>query len=313
MRKHQYWWLLLVLLVLAVVYVLSQKKQSVAVQQPFFGIDSVMVAKIDMKLGKNQVILVKGEDGWKMTYPGQDNVNQEVLQDFFRNVLPVTNSSIPISENKDTQKDYYVSDDTGVELRMFGTDGKELSHCFIGFGVNSNFCYARRANEKKIYQLNQNIRNQIEPSPDMWRNMSLLSCNIQDIVSIDVTFGNKEYKLTQSDNGTWIYTDAKTTFAINYYNRAIVKVLNVLKETKTIQIIDTTKPDTTDVQPVQDVFSLQIHMKNKQAITVDTYTTKSGTFYSYKNGDKRKLYAVYTDFINRFTIGADHYLSVNKM
>ena len=217
--KKSHWIILIVLVVLVGVYFIARYKQPVEKELRFFKADSASIGKIEFLTPQDTVIVLKKGNDWQLVHPIVWDVNEQQLQTFFTQILPIKTSATPMSEDPNLQKMYKVDKEGAVQVKLFDKNGKLLDHCFIGNGTDTSFDYGRRDGEKSIYQFTTNITNIIKPDIFQWRSPNITNLKRKMIDHIDVSYQKGAYTLTIAGDSIR-YTDKKENFMIPFYNNA---------------------------------------------------------------------------------------------
>lgn len=316
--KKSHWIVLIVLVVLTAVYFLARSRQPVEKEIRFFKADSVDVYKLEFFTPADTIIVSRDADAWRLVYPVDWEVNQQQLEYFFTQVLPIKTSATPMSDDPNLQNMYKVNADLGIQVKVYDRGGKLLDHAYIGNGANTTYDYGRRQGDRKIYQFKSNITNLVKPDIFLWRSTNITNLKRGQIDFIDVTYTKNAYTLTVLADSIR-YSDSRETFMIPLYNRAQHKVINALENLVTWQFIDK------DTEQWKAAFEkpecrIEVHLKDKKVRTftlIRKVTPLEGTHPNEPDKDvyvlmmvddrPSPLYQMTGDFINRFTRAAMHF------
>lgn len=99
--------------------------------------------------------------------------------------MPLLNKKRPEGTSKKARKELKVNKEDGIHVTMFDASNKVISDFFIGKKANvwSN-SYVRKANEKQIYSVAENIRFAFKCSLLEWRQKKMINVNKDDITFI---------------------------------------------------------------------------------------------------------------------------------
>jgi hypothetical protein len=297
--------LLIILIVLSVIFYLIHRQQQTEKEIPYFAIDSTQVNRIDISTQKEKVILIKSHDQWKLIYPIKWDVNKDQINLFFSKALKVKVTKTPMSENVKNQDKYRVTPDKALVLSMYNKRSHLIDRVYIGKSLNYSFCYARRPGSNAIYQLKDNIYDDINPSIFIWRSPVIASIILQNLAKVEVVYANYKYRMIL-ENQTWFYENPKTKFPLDPTNLATGKFFNALTSLESYQFIDNRWSE------YQDYFKkpaaiVEITDKFGKKTKLTFALGLEDTVYLMKDDNKNTLYLMNIDMLNRFTVAAEHF------
>lgn len=316
--KKSHWIILIILLVLIGVYFIARNKRPLEKEFRFFNSDSTDIARLQFFTLSDTIIVNRQDDGWKLVHPVEWEVNEQQLEYFFSQVLPIRTSTTPMSDDPNLQSMYKVNADLGIQIKLYNKNNRLLEHVFIGNGTNTTYDYGRRQGDRKIYQFKHNITNLVKPDLFLWRSPNITNLKRSQIDFIDVTYTKNAYTLTVLGDSIR-YADARESFTIPRFNMAQHKVINALENLMTWQFIDK------DTEQWADEFKnpecrIVVHLKDgktktftiirkiEQLTGTHAHEPDKSVFVLMMIDDKPSpLYEMTGDFINRFTRAAMHF------
>jgi hypothetical protein len=301
--------LLIILGILSVIFYLVHHQQGADKQVPYFNIDSTRIGRIDIATQDEKVIIQKKADRWELVSPIRWDVSKDQINLFFSKALKVKVIKTPVSEDIKNQDRYRVTPDKAIELIIYDKRMHLMDKVFLGKSLNNSFCYARRPGTIAIFQLQDNIYDDIAPSIFLWRSPVIASVVLQNLVKIEVKYTGSKYKL-KLENQVWYYEDGRDKFQISPTNTAAGKLFNALTSLQTYQFIDNHwKEFEQYFQKPAAVVSITDRFG--KTIRFTFAISKNNTVYLMKNDDKNTLYIMNIDMLNRFTIAAQHFKTPN--
>lgn len=303
--------LILVFSALLVVFLVIRLQNRSDKEIPFFDVDSVRIGHLEMTAQNETIVLTKIGDQWKLTNPIAWDVNQEQLKMFFSKVLKVKVTRTPMSEKPDNLEKYRLTPDKAVVLKIYDKQSRLIDQVFFGRSLNSNFCYARRKGSNAIYQLRDNIYDNVSASVFLWRSPVIAEVDLPNLSSVEIKYAGNQYKLYQKDNN-WFYEDTKEQFQVDPTNMTVTKLFNALTSLQTYQFIDHRWKEVGQYfkKPAAKVILNDKKGKHTELIFA---VGKEDYVYLMKDGNQDTLYLMTLDMLNRFTVAAPHFKATLKV
>jgi hypothetical protein len=310
--------IIIALVILIALYLVVRNARPVEKNKRFFKADSAQVYRMEFFNPEDTIVVEKIDNIWKLTYPVKWDVSDEQLSLFFSQVLPITSSTTPMSEDTKMFNLYKVDEESAVQVKLLDKYGKKLDHAYIGNGGNTSFDYGRKNGEWKTYQFKNNITNIVKPDIFTWRSPNITNLKRDQMAKIDVTYLKNAYILTVYPDSI-MYTDKRETFTIPVYNRAQHKVINALENLRTWQYIDKgteayaerfKKPDCTITVQLKNGSKKTFTLLRREIPLADASSggpQNDVEVLMMIDGKITPLYQMTGDFINRFTRAAMHF------
>ena len=146
-----------ILVVLVIVFLITKMGNNVEKRIIFFQVDSTKIKTIEISNIKDTLRLSKENEIWKIVYPFENDTNEYQINSIFSKVLNVKTSNLPISENENSFDTYKVTNSQGTWIKFIDENDKVLDEAIIGKSSSSKTTPARRPDETKIYNLENNI------------------------------------------------------------------------------------------------------------------------------------------------------------
>jgi hypothetical protein len=297
--------LLVILIALIVIFYLIHRQQVTDKDMPYFNVDSTRIARIDLEDQKDKVIVMKTNGQWKLIKPIKWDVSKDQLNLFFSKALKVKVTKSPVSENPKNQDKYRVTPDKAIVLTMYDNRSHIIDKVFIGKSLNYNFCYSRRPGSNEIYQLRDNIYDDLSPSVFLWRTPIIEDVVLRNLTKIEVKYINNKYRFVL-DKDVWYYEDAQTKFQLDPTNLATGKLFNGLTSLQTYQFIDN-RWNEFEKYFLKPAAIVTITDKFGKTTKLTFGVGEENKVYMMKNDDKNTLYTMTVDMLNRFTVAAQHF------
>jgi len=112
--------------------------------------------------------LIKTADTW--TIPGVDSlvIRDNRITNLFDNVLKVKKETL-VSRNPDKWKTYSVDDSSGLHLKLYDKNNKELAHIIMGRSTSEwTRNNIRIEGNPNVYLTNANVMYQVNPKTSYW-------------------------------------------------------------------------------------------------------------------------------------------------
>ncbi len=295
---------ILIPLVLLLIAVFIYLRRQEPVEQTFrlFQADSLAIAGIEIRKGDRSIAMEKQDEVWMMTEPFQWRVQNELIANLFRDLISSDISNTVITTGTEDDHRYGLEPDIVLQVKLLDAGGRVLDHVHIGNAGNP-FDYIRRVGSRQIYQTRAKVVNVYVPDAQIWRDPNILSIEERDILRINVRYRKNSYTLIKEAQN-WRYTDSRESFPIPIENRAIVRVLNVLRDLFTMQLyVD-------DNRPLIPLFDdpeciVDVYLRNRTKRTLTFARSSEMEFILMLDDDTKVLYGVLYDTLERFTRAAE--------
>jgi len=296
-----------ILLVLVVIFLFTKLNNRSEKLFRFFEIDSTAVESFEFSTTTDTLRLEKIAEKWMIGYPVKFEPKENKIKDIFAKLIKVETSKTPIAENEESQVTYNVADSLGVRVKIFGKEGKVIAEALVSKSkANYSYSYARKVNEKDIYQLLTNVYNIVEPNLNNWRNNQIAQISKENIASINVAYSKSSYSLAFKDS-VWTHIGTDEEFTVSPTNKTLMKILNGLENMRTSQFIDDDF-ESWSTYFENPILSIQVILLSGETIKFVIANDKDQDMFALMKDDAKEcLYVMTANWIDRFTLSANHF------
>jgi len=197
-----------VFIILVVIFLITSYKPpevSRGATSLFEGVKPV-IDKIEINRGtRGSVVLEKKNSLWYITSPFEYKASDVSVEQTITGLLNIQVDGV-ISNRKEAQDKFNVSDSTGVAFKVYSA-GKPVLDVILGkYTVDLTHTYARMANSNDISLWRGLFGRQVDKEADDWRDKTIYSFNPDDILNIKITKGSTVREAALVDT-TWVYKE----------------------------------------------------------------------------------------------------------
>jgi len=194
--------LLAFLAILIVVFFLSKCKDNIEKRQPLFSVKQADLQKFEIISNADTLIVAMVDNIWTVTHPRNTLAKDTQLQKFFDEFLPLTVSSLSVTDNPEKQTNYNVDEETATKVTLFGKNDRILTKVYIGNSTNNpQYSYIRKDGQNDIYQID-NIRALVATSINTWREDRIITLAPESLFSVTFARENDPFSLSM-ESGFW--------------------------------------------------------------------------------------------------------------
>ena len=296
MKKYRNLILLIIFLLLVGLFFILRRNEPKERVVKIIDADSLAIAKIQIYNVADTVIVYKKDDTWLMSYPDKAATNMDMMEYFFKDVFTATYSETAMNEHAKSLHQYGLDKDKEVQLKLFDSNGKLLTHCRFG-NTNNPFDYFRYGNSRKVYQVRSRaISGRLRPDANAWRSPIILSIKPFELAGITVTHPKNSYVLTR-DKTDWYYMDKNQQFMIPHGNVTMGKILNTLEKLESYRYSKASEIDKKSLKIAAEV-DISLTSKGKHNLTF--YQQGEDQYYLVLDGDESRYYHMVLDQLYRF-------------
>jgi len=185
--------------------------------QPLFKGEKPDIDKLEMSSKAHGTIVVEEQNGvWNITSPVQYRAADNMVETTINTLLNLPVDGI-VSDRKESQAKFEVSDSLGTSLKVY-SKGELILDAIVGkHSIDMNHTYARLAGGDDIYLWRGMLKSHVDREPNDWRDKTIYSFNEDDIVSITAVTGKTTKELVRADS-LWVYTENGTKKPIEQKN-----------------------------------------------------------------------------------------------
>jgi hypothetical protein len=173
---------------------------------------------IDIQTPAGKTTLVKADGSWYIEADGARFPAQKTRIDSFLKSLVESSDLFTVSQNRDTWKDFSVTEDTAKHIILKGAKGALLGDFYVGKQEpTARGIYVRFADKDATWQVENNFSSYLDGGREYWESLRLLpegitERNVQSFsVKANLSFDNAgqkkidaSYRLTRGRGETWI-------------------------------------------------------------------------------------------------------------
>ncbi|MDA3813334.1 MAG: DUF4340 domain-containing protein [Candidatus Cloacimonetes bacterium] len=288
-----------ILIVLVIVFLITKKSDNVEKPIRFFQADSAKIMTIEISNIKDTLRLSKQNETWKIVFPFENDANEYQINNIFSKVLNIKTSNLPISESESSFDTYKVTNSHGTRIKFLDENNNVIDDAIIGKSSSSKSTPARRADENKIFKLEENINYIVTSNTDKWREKTLFEIEEYNIAKISILSDINAYELTPSDS-LWHYTDGKSNLNVSLNNPALSEILSELNKLTVNGFIDN-KYETYKEKLTFPSLEIGIELLDGSSHYIRIAMDKDPKYVLQFNNDENFLYSVYQDWVDKFT------------
>ena len=296
--------LITILVIVIAIFAFTKLDNKTEKKINFFDVDSILIKKIEIKNGDEQIVLQKENSVWKMILPKVSELEDKAIARLFESGLNVTASSLPVSESASSHEIYNVSDSSGTQVKCYDEDNAIISSVILGKSSQWNNTPGRKADKDAVYRLDSNINTVFSTSADKWRKKELLFFFQENIKKLEVIYPPQKYSITRTDSLWKVELDAKTLY-VEESNDFLQTIFGNLNNVKVAKFYDG------DYAKVEELFNSPDMIINIEEMSGknSTLTMVSDEMKKYRllkiNDDISQLYYVSDFWYDKFLKRAD--------
>ncbi len=288
-----------ILIVLVIVFLITKMGNNIEKRIRFFRADSVQIKTIEISNIKNTLRLSKYNDKWMLVYPFENPTNEYQIDNIFSKVLNVKTSNLPISENESSFDTYRVTNSQGTLIKFLDENNYVLDEAIIGKSSSSKTTPARRSNDNKIFNLEENLNYIITTNTDNWREKIILEIEENSISKISILCDENAYELASSDS-LWHYVDDKSTLGVDINNKTLQGILSSLSKLTVNGFVDN-KYELYRDKLISPALEIGIELFDGSTHYIRVAIDKDLKYVLQFDNDENFLYSVFKDWVEKFT------------
>ncbi|NQT65373.1 MAG: DUF4340 domain-containing protein [FCB group bacterium] len=288
-----------ILVVLVIAFLITKMENNVEKRIRFFQADSAKIKAIEISNIKDTLRLSKQNETWKIVFPFENDANEYQIKNIFSEVLNVKTSNLPISESESSFDTYKVTNSQGTLIKFLDENNNVLDEAIIGKSSSSKTTPARRPDDNKIFKLEENINYIVTTNTDNWREKILFEIEEYNIAKISILSDINAYELTTSDS-VWNYTDVESNLSVSLNNPTLSEILSKLTKLTVNGFIDNNY-ETYKEKLTFPCLEIGIELLDGSNHYLRIAMDKDPKYVLQFNNDKKFLYSVYQDWVEKFT------------
>ncbi len=294
-----------ILVILVIVFAITKLNDNVEERIDFFGVDSADVREIEISNITDTLRLKKQNDIWKIVKPIQYDVAQKQLENFFKTVIGVETSKMPIAESEESLANYKLTVSLATKITFFGKKDKILSSALVGESSDRNNTPARKDDDNKVYRLEENISYLVSSKLERWRDKMIAQIKQTNIKTITVLHPKNNYEISFRDS-TWQYKDENGKFPVSSQNASLKKLFSNLNNIRTTKFIDNEYANYKDKLEKPELV-LNIVLYDGSALNLKLIKTEEKKYILQKNNQKNTLFSIYESWAKGFIKQAEDF------
>ena len=275
-----------------------------------FNFPAERVFAVSMSNAQDSLFIQKNiETGnWYAVYPLHIKIDPDRINRFFDTVMNVQRFNRILTENSADYRFYRVTLETATRVMMLDKDDNVLDDYFFGLADMLTYGAARRASERVVYELCQDLMSEVLPGLHHWRSQDIISFNRAEVDSINVKFGANEYSLI-NENNRWFYRDKSEKFLFTGAHRTFARAMTQLENMSTMLFFDN-QWDEYRGYFLSPSLELNIYSRNGHVDNLVFARTSDNSVVIMRNNDTELLYSGTASMIFRFTQSIDEFKEV---
>ncbi|MCL1827846.1 MAG: DUF4340 domain-containing protein [Candidatus Cloacimonetes bacterium] len=174
---------------------------------------------------------------WRITYPFDRKTNDKYLQKLLQDISTLQRMKKPLTKDQNRYDYYKVNIAKGHRLILFDIEGGILDDSYFGIADLQNYGTVRGAADYTVYEISENIFNDIIPTPSLWRDNTIIKFDNAKADSIKISHTEHSFTLFQKQN-TWVYKAKEGIMLLNNLDPAFSRLMSQLSNMSTSSFID---------------------------------------------------------------------------
>jgi hypothetical protein len=198
--------------------------------------------------------------------------------------------------------------ETATRVLIFDKYGDVLDDYFFGLADMLTYGAARRASERVVYELCQELMSEVMPALHHWRDRNIIVFNRAYADSIQVKFGTNEYSFI-NENGRWFYRDANERFLFTGAHRTFARAMTQLENLTTAKFFDNQWEENKEYFQ-NPALEISIHNRDGSIDSLIFAQTSEDDVLILRNNETNVLYGGVGSMIFRFTQSVDDFKEI---
>jgi len=289
---------IVVLIILIILFMITKLNDKTERRISFFDVDSIQVEKIEIIAAGDTLLLAKNANDWILLHPIEYPISPRKMEQFFKDVMKVETSNLPISEEEGSFETYKLTDSLATTLKIYGKKDKLLDHSLVGKSSSYTNSPSRKQGSNKIYRLEKNIASYLKTDPKLWRKREVLELDKEQIAKISLIYENTGYELTATDT-LWQYEDGEESITIQHNNPTLRTILNSLGKVNVTDFVDE-GIDGYLTKLQNPVLEIGINMYDGSTYYLRAAPEDENKYILQVNNETEHLYLVYKNWVDKF-------------
>jgi len=311
--------LLAFLAVLIVVFMLSKCKDNIEKRQPMFSLKQADIQKFEIISTTDTLIVAMVDNVWMVTHPRTTPAKDTQLQKFFDEFLPLTISTLSVTDNPEKQALYGVDEDSATKVILYGKNDRQLSKAYVGTSTNNpQFSYIRAGSNSNIYQID-NVRAILATALNTWREDRIITLPPESVLAVTFARENDPFTISM-ESGFWTvapgqfpssggvaaeqtgWSESEPT-TIDPLNTSLSSYLNTLTSMRTSTVYYDSYEQYAD-KLANPALGIQITSSTKQIINLTIAQNDANSYVLQKDSDTSVIYRLTSAQYNQLNVAS---------
>lgn len=298
--------LIAILILLICLFVIYKNRQPVQRTVTLLEIDSTNVYAFSIKNAMDSIYIEKNSEGkWMVKKPFDFPANQDMVSGFFEHIVKAKRNKKILSEDPGKYDFFQVSPGKGSQVIIYSEDREELANMYFGLSRNITLSSARFENERKVYELTENLIGFLPTIVSMWQDRAITSFKVPEVDRINVQYVGNNYTLVNKGKN-FEFQDSEGSFLVYSANRSLFKIVNMINNFN-VSSIERDSSGIYAEKLKKPVLKLSFKLKSGAVKEYDLAPLDEGLCVMQENGHTEFYYIIHIDFINRFTKSRENF------
>jgi len=303
MNKRNIVWLI-ILLVLVLVFIISRQRENFERRIELFNFRTDDISRIQLVQRADTLSIIRADVGWLIEHPRVLPIREAHINRFIDDYFSLTVSSNFVSDLRDRQERFQVSEDTGLLICIFGRNARSLSRMFFGRDMNNpNNGFIREANDNRIYQINNvnNLFQLLTTNLNTWRENRIVTFTENEISSISISRGNEPFTL-QQEFGMWrLLIEDEEPIEISLGNAVLSRFINALTGLTTTIFFDDRYEEFSE-RLANPELAFHVVLVTGENVFLNLTVNDENSFVLQRNQEQETLYRLTTGIFNQLAL-----------
>ncbi|MBN2096176.1 DUF4340 domain-containing protein [Candidatus Peregrinibacteria bacterium] len=262
----------------------AKKRQSEKFFIPKFVIEDVTKVQMGHAAQEREVILEKGEGGWRVVNGHSFPADTQKVDDFLKAMYSLKEGSV-VSNNPERTAIFSVDEKNGIHVQAWNHKERAIADFYAGETIPDGQ-YLRRADEDEVFQTIPSLTRFLTDSLDSWKDKTLLSVEEADVRRFSLKTPEEEIVLEKKDM-VWHVIQPEDYEADGLAVRTLFDQFKQLRANAFAESTDASQADFSGPD-----YKLSVRMNDDALQLVLFKKAEEGDYYFAKNGDKDMVYTV---------------------
>ncbi|MBI5183651.1 MAG: DUF4340 domain-containing protein, partial [Nitrospinae bacterium] len=212
----------------------ESKKKGGSEDLLFTGINSDEVSRIEITKGTENTILEKRDGGWIISSLNDFHADKRYIDNMIKKIKDMKKENMA-SNNPEKRATFQVDKENGIEIKIYGNEGKTLAHFFVGkVSPDIGSTYIRKEGANDVVSVSGYLGSIFYKGDSKnWRKRNIFDFKDEDVVSILLTSPESNIVLRRGEMGEdkgykWNIIEPESTPAKGDTVKGIISTLSSL-------------------------------------------------------------------------------------